>query len=536
MNRNPRIACLYFVTAAVVTALALPSSSQSQSAAPAPPPPRREAPLAPVDGFPANPADEIVARPGANPLLPGIPLDAASLIDEGQFDAAARLLEKLLQSPESTTKPLDPKIVDRQIEKLRRYRKDYTVSSSDLVQALNKRMRDFKEAELEVWISQGLVDRMAIDGKVFFADPTVSNLFYLSPELRKRQITDSEGELNRFTRDLVKALKKEAADTGKSMLAPRRFHAEMTLRAKAVPDRDGQTLRCWMPFPREYPFISDIKILKTEPSPKLIAPPDAPQRTVYFERVARADSPTTFSLVYEFTALARVNGIDDEKVQPVKADDPIAREFTREEAHVKFTPELRALHTQIAGNERNPARLARAFYLWVSNNIRYSYAREYSTLDNLSQYCAARRAGDCGQEALVFIALCRMAGIPARWQSAWTCYPLWRGMHDWTEIYLPPYGWVPVDPYMGIWATRYMETLTPAERIEIRDFYFGSMDSYRLPANAAHSAPFTPAKKGWRSDDVDNQRGELEWADGTNLYFGDFKSSMKITDVTEKTQ
>lgn len=160
-----------------------------------------------------------------------------------------------------------------------------------------------------------------------------------------------------------------------------------------------------------------------------------------------------------------------------------------------FTPALRALARQLVGDETNPYRQTKAFYDWIAENIKYSYAIEYSTIRNISDYCRARGYGDCGQEALLFIALCRVQGIPARWQSAWNTFPSSQSIHDWCEIYLAPYGWMPVDPYQGIWAMQYAFTLTPAQRREIRDFYFGGLDPYRMAANADHNQELTPPNR-----------------------------------------
>jgi len=487
-------------------------------------------PVAPANGAPASPAEGTVTRPGADPVVPGVPDPVAALIRQGQFSDAIAQLEPLLQKAKESGSASEARTLAWQIEKLRRYDADYDTTRSELLRTLHRRVRDFQDAELDAWIAEGLVDRMVIDGEERFAGPTVSNLFFLSPAIRERKKGESGHNLEQYVARTVNNLRFLASGES-AMLTPKRFHVEMTLSTKARPNHKGQFLRCWMPFPREYPFTEDIDILRADPEPKTIAPADAPQRTVYFETIARSDTPNTFSLTYEFTAYARVNSIDDATVKPLPARHPEVKKWTGEEAHVRFTPEMRALYDQIAGGETNAAAIARKCYLWIANNIRYSYAREYSTLDDIGYYCAARTAGDCGQEALLFITLCRLGGIPARWQSGWTCYPDWRGMHDWTEIYVDPYGWVPVDPYMGIWATRYMDSLTDDQKQEVRDFYFGSMDPYRLPANASHSAQFDPPKKGFRSDDVDNQRGEMEWADGTNLYFGEYKRSMRIREV-----
>ena len=90
------------------------------------------------------------------------------------------------------------------------------------------------------------------------------------------------------------------------------------------------------------------------------------------------------------------------------------------------------------------------------------------------------------------------------------------------EIYLAPYGWMPVDPYMGIYAMQHATTLNTDQRRQIRDFYFGGLDYYRMAANSDHNQTLTPAKESMRSDDVDFQRGELEWGNH-NIYFDKYK-------------
>ena len=128
---------------------------------------------------------------------------------------------------------------------------------------------------------------------------------------------------------------------------------------------------------------------------------------------------------------------------------------------------------------------------------------------------------------MLFITLCRYNGIPARWQSGWYFFPGGKDIHDWTEIYIRPYGWVPVDPYMGILATRYMTNLTLAQRKIVRDFYFGGLDQYRMSANSDNNQRLTPPKKYFRSDNVDFQRGEVE-TERHNIYFNRFNYILTV--------
>ncbi|MBM2845370.1 MAG: TGc protein, partial [Bacteroidetes bacterium] len=230
-----------------------------------------------------------------------------------------------------------------------------------------------------------------------------------------------------------------------------------------------------------------------------------------------------------YTACGIHFSLTPSKVERYRPNDEEAH--TREGPHVVFTERMRELSQEIAGNESNPLLKARKFYEWISGRIKYSYAIEYSTIRNIGEYCATKMYGDCGQEALLFITLCRLNGIPARWQSGWFTFPGGKTIHDWTEIYVRPWGWIPVDPYMGIFAMQYLNSLTDKQKREVRDFYFGGLDQYRMSANSDHSQTLDPPKQSFRSDNVDFQRGELEY-NGKNIYFNKYDYELLVKEIT----
>ena len=120
---------------------------------------------------------------------------------------------------------------------------------------------------------------------------------------------------------------------------------------------------------------------------------------------------------------------------------------------------------------------------------------------------------------MLFMSLCRAQGIPARWESGWTTGRN-RNMHDWCQIYLDPYGWVPVDSSYG---------LMNSDDDEVKWFYLGNIDSCRLVLNSDYAQPLYPAKIHFRSEMVDFQRGEVEWRGG-NLYFDQWDWRYDVTE------
>jgi transglutaminase-like putative cysteine protease len=326
------------------------------------------------------------------------------------------------------------------------------------------------------------------------------------------------------------AIQSAAKAEGKPYVLPKRFRVNMVVTAKPNAAPAGEIVRAWLPVPRGYPFQMDFDLRSAVPAVQQANPRNSSIRAVYMEQPAHKGRPTEFKIEYDYTTYGVRFDWQPEKIKAIEPANPGLEPYLREAPHVVFTPEMRALSEKIGAGEKNPGLLAKRFHDWIATNIKYSYATEYSTIRNISDYCRTKGYGDCGQEALLFITLCRLNGIPARWQSGWNTSPHGKTIHDWCEIYLSPHGWMPVDPYMGIWAMRYATTLTSVQQRAVRDFYFGGLDQYRMAANSDHNQELDPPKKSMRSDDVDFQRGELEWGN-QNIYFDQYSYKLELKEI-----
>jgi hypothetical protein len=65
------------------------------------------------------------------------------------------------------------------------------------------------------------------------------------------------------------------------------------------------------------------------------------------------------------------------------------------------------------------------------------------------------------------------------------------------------------------------------------NYYFCNLDIFRMPANSAIMADFTPPKKHFRADPVDNQVGEAEYEDRLLPPFGT-KTAKELVSFTER--
>ncbi|MDQ6630345.1 MAG: transglutaminase-like domain-containing protein [Verrucomicrobiota bacterium] len=456
---------------------------------------------------------------------------AAALREQGDFKGAAALLK----SDGEKFSVTEQKQIAYQADLLERIRQDYSLKQEELFQELNKSLRNLTKEEFAKWIHEGRFDSRMIDGVRYFTGTSVSNLYFRYPELNARRRAPKNDAHQKAVLENCRAIKMAAQKENKFYVLPRHFKATMTVTAEAKAAPSGEMIRAWLPVPRQYPFQTDFKMLSSSSPVKYLADETSPIRSAYFEQIARKGQPTEFQISYEYIT----RGIHFDLASKANSTAAIKTEnvnqFTQEAPHVVFTDKIKKLAQQLAGDETDKTAQAKKFYDWIAGNIKYSFAREYSTLTNISDYCYSNGYGDCGQEALLFITLCRSQGIPARWQTGWFTFPNAKSIHDWTEIYLAEQGWVPVDPYMGIFAMRYATSLSENERREVRDFYFGGLDQYRMIANSDHNQTLQPPKKTWRSDDVDFQRGELESGE-INIYFDKYSFDLKVEELPRRTK
>ncbi len=447
---------------------------------------------------------------------------------KGDFSKAEKFIQKYLKKeknlPDSTRQALL-----WQLDWMHRVRLDYPYTKSDIVEQLKKRVTHFKKKEFETWLKEGRFDARTIDGKQYFLYASVSNLFKRYKDLRDREVPPKKRAAyeQAFWKNYANMVVASQGTPDRTVY-PQDYRMTMTVTVKPNAVPAGEIIRAWLPYPRVYPFQGDIHFIQASSTPIWIDQPESPIRSVYLEQPAVQDSPTVFFIQYTYRMYSVISHADPSKIQPYRKNTCTYREFTREQPpHVIFTKELVDLAHQIVGKETNPLKQAKLLYLWIGKNIQYSYANEYSTIPNISMYTYSHRYGDCGQEALLFITLARILGIPARWQSGWYVMPEAETIHDWAEAYFEPYGWIPVEPYMAIWINQYAATFSPEQKQSLTDFYFGGIDHFRLIFNAVHGQKLFPPKKYFRSDNVDFQRGEVEWKGG-NLYFDQWSYDLKV--------
>ncbi len=160
--------------------------------------------------------------------------------------------------------------------------------------------------------------------------------------------------------------------------------------------------------------------------------------------------------------------IDPDKVGPLDAiPADIRRLYTQDDSKLDITdPVITDAVKKAVGEEKNPYWIARKINRYIQDHMHYELVGGW----NIAPTVLARGSGSCSEYTFVMLAMCHAAGLPARYDGSIVI----RGddasrddvFHRWVEVYLPGYGWVPVDPSGG-------DSPVPATRAA----YFGGLNN-----------------------------------------------------------
>lgn len=408
----------------------------------------------------------------------------------GDLDGAIKAIDMRLE------KELPSMLRERLIcerERIRRLPTQYPWNRAEALAKLREIVPSVTEEQFDRWELEGRIDFIYIGGeKRYFV--RCHRSITKHPDLVRQAGREVRPE-NAWLDPMIREIKEKGSLT-----------KHITLETSIYVDKEdfvpGEYL-AHVPFPLEQAQQSEITLLEGDPDG--IAPADAPARTVHWKREL-ADWHE-FKIKYSYVSSIKYA---DPLHQPAPAaplypnmTPPCEADLAESGAFIRFTPYLKRLTCELTAGTETPVEKAWRIYEFITTKVDYSFMRDYFQIDHLGEYCAVNLRGDCGLQALLFINLCRIAGIPARWQAGLAVEPSYTGSHDWAQFYLPGWGWLFADCSYGGSAYRY----GAAER---HAFYFGNLDPMRMAAACAYQAPMTPEISAFRVDPYDNQSGEIE--------------------------
>ncbi len=163
-----------------------------------------------------------------------------------------------------------------------------------------------------------------------------------------------------------------------------------------------------------------------------------------------------------------------------------------------LSPRVSQLAHHVTASARGPWQAAEDLAKYLDAHERYTFNFKPSTSgDAVNQFLLVTHAGYCDQFSTSFIMMARSLGIPARWVVGYGpgTYNIKThdyvvaavDAHSWAQVYVAPYGWIPIDPTYG-WTVPL--TATPGQ--PVTEHVVPNQRPVKLPATAG-THPKTPS-------------------------------------------
>lgn len=427
---------------------------------------------------------------------------------QGEIDVIDALLKKLDPSSDMAKRLVFERLIAEGLKN------DYHIDEETLLAKLQEKYPRCTIDTLRRLTEMNYADHIVKNGKVYYQNDAKRNLFgagkvFLENLDESGNILPHEPRPDKFRNEFFLSLKEKG-------LRAYRFTVKVKVRVKEEFARVGEEITVHIPYPAICDCQPYSELIESS-HPVYIS--EASHRTACIKTVLKEDDE--FFVTFKFDRVVRYIDLDDERVSKEQPS------FYTDESlpHIRFTPYLVDLAKKIKGDETNPLKIARKVYEYITENINYSYLRDYLYIDQIPEYVLKNGKGDCGAQALTFITLCRILKVPAKWESGLRVGPDINSIHDWAQIYIAPYGWIPVDLTDGGGARRNLDALK-------REYSFGNIDPFRMTACNDFQMQFDPPKRFMRCDPYDNQLGEAEYND-FGLGFGTMIRGKEILDIED---
>jgi len=293
-----------------------------------------------------------------------------------------------------------------------------------------------------------------IDDEIHMVDPETGQVILIldSPGPYPRGLAwDGEYLWNAdYQRDYLYRLVRRDQETFR-LKEPRRARVTLTHEFKVYGEGDLLEADAYLALPENMPQqrIDAIDFYPPQPG---IETDRWHQNCAHFHH-ERIGSPAVLSAVMEIET--EISAIDyyvfpDRCGTLDDIPDEITELYTADGSKYQLKdPYIRETVQAIVGDERNPYWIARRIFDHVREHLEYELVGGWNT----APVVLKRGTGSCSEYTFSFIALCRAAGLPARYVGSIVVRgddaSLDEHFHRWPEVYLPRYGWVPMDPQGG---------------------------------------------------------------------------------------
>ncbi|UUX93019.1 transglutaminase-like domain-containing protein [Methanoplanus endosymbiosus] len=351
--------------------------------------------------------------------------------------------------------------------------------------------------ETDTWLDER-AQTITSDGETLYFEDVAQNYFYADSE--KLSLSDNRYDFRYATRYAIPADGTSAGNSTTPYVNPVRYTGTEALDLPADVLPETGVISIWYPLPLETASQRDVVVTNISHKEYIITGPvtEGEIAYVYYEIPANEIGENlTITIDIAFTSYERKFEVDPAKIGTYDTTDPEYILYTSSGRNIAVTDEIRDLAMAIVGNETNPYLQAQALCLYVIDTYPYNHVPHIS-LDTVvpkvpeSSYMLKTGHGDCGTQGMLFSALCRSLGIPARSTGGYTmtsgAIP---SCHFWAEYYIEDYGWIPCDITFAKSVDKF--DIGEDDRETFRTYYTNGLDPTRIIIQKDVDAPMDPS-------------------------------------------
>ncbi len=311
---------------------------------------------------------------------------------------------------------------------------DFSIDQHELNLIIERQSGINDPMQIDEWEEKGWLEYRIINGRKMYFNRAVSNLWLLRRFYEKREQSEYENSHDprmQFRRMHDSLILAASGDKNLPVLPVEiKISYTLTVEPDAVPA--GETVRCWLPWPKaSHERQKGPELISVSAPDFIIAPDSCLHRTIYMEEVAEKGKPVSFAVSFRYLSYGQKFHFNSIKANPYSKETEFYKKYTAEKPpQITFNEQVRELAGSIPFNQADPKAYVRDLYLWFKENITWTGALEYSTMPDIPAYVYEHRRGDCGMQTLLFMSVLRFRGIPVRWQSGWMVPPGAENLHD----------------------------------------------------------------------------------------------------------
>ncbi|MBX2976146.1 MAG: hypothetical protein KF721_08425, partial [Ignavibacteriaceae bacterium] len=253
-------------------------------------------------------------------------------IENGNFSVAQKMIDSLLIS--ENLSDIEKYELNFRTDLMRRIKLDFRKNKEDVVSQLKPYFTSVTDEMLNNWEKQNSLEYKIIDGEKKYFNNAVPNLFRVNKSakaIKEKLDGISQSKLDKFLAELLPRYVHAYKETKRNLIKPVKIRIKysLTLKPNVIPD--GETVRAWLPYPRnDNPRHQNINLVSTNLNSFILSNNDFAHSTIYFEQKTEKDKPTHFEYTLEYLSYASYMKLDDKIEYKISSNTELYKEFTSE--------------------------------------------------------------------------------------------------------------------------------------------------------------------------------------------------------------